>query len=238
MPVSFDPVRVERLPIVVPPPSGEEPDDIGAGHPLREITERVAADQQAWTPDLAALVASFFDEVAPSWSRRDGHTEVLEALQDAMQRGGAMAMPVVELGAGTGAGTRLLADRFDHVVAGDLSSGMLERLPAELAARVRLDSSALPFPDGSIGTLVCVNMLLFPDEVDRVLRTDGALVWVNSIGERTPIHLSVDTLATVLGDGYELTASRAGWGTWVVARVRGRGAPATPRWSARRGRRS
>ena len=67
--------------------------------------------------------------------------------------------------------------------------------------------------DRSIGTLVCVNMLLFAGEVRRVLAPGGALVWVNSIGERTPIHLSADAVAAALGDGVTVTASRCGWGT-------------------------
>ena len=60
-------------------------------------------------------------------------------------------------------------------------------------------------------------MMLFPDEVRRVLRNAGSVVWVNSIGERTPIHLSAAAVAEALGDGFEVSASRAGWGTWAVA---------------------
>ena len=95
---------------------------------------------------------------------------------------------------------------------------MLRLLPAQLASRVRLDASALPFAGASVGTLVCVNMLLFAHEVRRVLAPHGALIWVSSIGERTPIHLSAEQVATALGDDFEVTASRAGWGTWAVAR--------------------
>lgn len=213
-------MHVEHLPPVVPP-SGEAPADIGTGHPMRELTELVASDPDAWTDERASLVAGFFEEIAPVWSTREGRTEVLEALHDALDRGRATAEPVVELGAGTGAGTRILAERFDHVVAGDISAGMLARLSPALASRVRLDASSLPFADGSIGTLVCVNMLLFAGEVRRVLSRSGALVWVNSIGEHTPIHLSAQAVADALGEGFAVTASRAGWGTWAVARRTG-----------------
>jgi hypothetical protein len=51
-----------------------------------------------------------------------------------------------------------------------------------------------------------------------VLAADGALVWVSSIGERTPIHLSSEALAAALGEGFSLTSSRCGWGSWAVAR--------------------
>jgi SAM-dependent methyltransferase len=212
-------VSVEHLPPVVPE-VGEAPEDIGTGHPMREVTERVAADPSAWNAELAALVGSFFDERAPDWAAtRSGPSEVLA---DALDRGlpSGLEGPAVELGAGTGAGTRVLAERVDHVVAGDLAGEMLARLPAALASRVRLDASRLPFPDRSIGVVVCVNMLLFAGEVDRVLEDRGALVWVSSIGERTPIYLAPEAVADALGDGYDVVASRCGWGTWAVARRR------------------
>lgn len=212
--------RVEELPAVVPP-TGEPPEDIGTGHLMRDITELVATDAASWTPELAGRVAGFFDDRAQEWAAH--RSERSDVLIDALDRGvgrgtETLTGPVVELGAGTGAGTRVLAEHADHVVAGDLAGAMLGHLPATLADRVQLDASALPFADRSIGTLVCVNMLLFADEVRRVLAPGGALVWVNSIGERTPIHLSADAVAAALGDGVTVTASRCGWGTWAVAR--------------------
>ncbi len=248
-------MTVLHLPPVVPE-AGEAPEDIGTGHPMREVTERVAADPTAWNADLAALVGAFFDERAPDWAAtRSDRSEVLAealdrgapgapgrpgpegpvALEGSAALGGSVAPegsagpladgpplagPAVELGAGTGAGTRVLAERFDHVIAGDLAGEMLARLPATLASRVRLDAARLPWPDRSVGVVVCVNMLLFADEVDRVLADRGALVWVNSIGERTPIHLSAEAVADAMGDGYDVVASRSGWGTWAVARRR------------------
>jgi SAM-dependent methyltransferase len=201
-------------------PEGDPPEDIGTGHEMRRITEAVAADASAWTPELAAQVGRFFDERAADWhTRSNARSEVV--LADLLDRCDGFAEPMVELGAGTGSGTHHLAERFDHVVAGDLSGEMLRRLPAELASRVRLDASVLPFASGSVGTLVCVNMLLFADEVRRVLAADGALVWVSSIGECTPIHLSAEQVAAALGGDFEVTASRAGWGTWAVARRSG-----------------
>jgi SAM-dependent methyltransferase len=197
---------------------GEPPADIGTGHLMRAVTEQVAADPDAWTPELAARVAAFFDELAPGWQAETSARSQV-ALQDLLTRAtGPLLDPVVELGAGTGAGTAALAAQVDHVVAGDLSAEMLRRLPAGSASRLRLDASALPLRDRSVGTLVCANMFLFPDEVRRVLADRGALVWVNSIGERTPIHLSAERVADALGAGFEVTASRAGWGTWAVAR--------------------
>jgi SAM-dependent methyltransferase len=210
------PGEVRHLPRVVAT-SGEPPDDIGTGHPMREVTERVAADPRWWDAGRAAQVAGAFDELAAGWDQRVHAGELADALGDALDRGGHFRSPVVELGAGTGGGTRLLAERFPDVVAGDLSAGMLARLDSRLAHRLRLDASRLPLRSGSVGTLVCVNMLLFAGEVRRVLGPGGALVWVNSIGPRTPIHLSAGTVSAVLGADFEVVASEAGWGTWAVA---------------------
>ena len=43
-----------------------------------------------------------------------------------------------------------------------------------------------------------VNCFLFPDEVDRVLAPDGVVVWVNSSGAETPIHLPSDDVVAAL----------------------------------------
>lgn len=200
------------------PASGPEPDDIGTGHPMREVTELIADDPTAWTPSLAAHVATFFDELAPGWDHeRSARSDVLV---DALARGlpAEVRGPVLELGAGTGAGTRALGDRFDHVVAADLSPEMLTRLVAASASRVLADARRLPVPAGGVGVLVCVNMFLFADEVRRVLAPDGVLVWVNSIGDRTPIHLSAERVVEVMGPQFTGVASTAGWGTWCVTR--------------------
>ena len=63
-----------------------------------------------------------------------------------------------------------------------------------------------------------VNALLFPAEVARVLAPGGALVWVNSLGDATPIHLSAADVAKALPGGWGGPASDAGWGTWCVLR--------------------
>lgn len=185
---------------------------------MREITELLADDPAAWTPSLAAHVAGFFDELAPGWGQdRSARSEVLV---DALDRGlpAEVREPVLELGAGTGVGTRALVDRFDRVLAADLSTEMLVRLEAPGASRILADARRLPVPDAAVGLLVAVNMFLFADEVRRVLSADGAFVWVNSIGGRTPIHLRSDRVVDALGDGFSGVASTAGWGTWCVAR--------------------
>ena len=213
------PESVTHLPALLTP-VGEPPEDIGSAHPMRQITEAVADDPLAWTPQVAQQVAGFFDEMAEGWAASQSRGRGQEVLQDLLSRSELPTGVVVELGAGTGSGTALLQQHFEQVIAGDLSAEMLKRLPKELGQRVQLDSSALPFATGAVSVLACVNMMLFADEVVRVLAVDGVLIWVNSIGDRTPIHLSAERIAHALPAQFEVTASTANWGTWVLARSR------------------
>jgi hypothetical protein len=89
-----------------------------------------------------------------------------------------------------------------------------------VAPRVQADAAHLPLPSGVCDALVLVNMLLFPAEVDRVVAADGVVVWVNSLAERTPIHLPAEEVAAILPGGWTGVGSRAGGGSWCVLRRR------------------
>ncbi len=183
---------------------------------MRKVTRQVAFED-AWDAERAAKVAALFDSMAHEWDQPGRrHRERWEALEDALDRGGVADGPVLELGSGTGLGTRVLAESFASVVALDLAAEMLAVAPPELGARVRGDASALPVADASIEVIVMVNALLFPSEVDRVLAPSGRIVWVNTIGEQTPIHLPADDVAAALPGEWVGVASRAGTGTWAV----------------------
>ena len=78
------------------------------------------------------------------------------------------------------------------------------------------DGSRLPLADRSIDALILVNMFLFPAEVDRVLAATGVVVWVNSRGPETPIHLTADEVDQALPGRWDGVSSSAGWGTWSV----------------------
>ena len=65
-----------------------------------------------------------------------------------------------------------------------------------------------------------INMLLFPHEVDRVLRPDGVIVWVNTLGDQTPIHLPPDDVVAMLPGEWDGRTARAGTGFWLTARRR------------------
>ncbi len=207
---------ITHLPRVIAEPA-DRPAGADADHPMRVVTRQVAFEPDGWTPTRAAKVAALFNDLAPDWNTRDGIGR-FDPLVDALDRGAVSGDRCVEVGSGTGLATRHLSDRFGSVVAVDLAYEMLSRAPAELAARVLADAACLPLPAGSVDALVLANALLFPFEADRVLAPGGAVVWANSLGDRTPIHLSADEVVAALPGSWHAQASEAGWGTWCVAR--------------------
>lgn len=208
--------ELPRLGPEPPPPAADQAHN--RDHPMRRVTEAVVAEPASWTAERAAGVASVFDELAGGWDDRFGSGSHRVPLIDALDRGGVTGRRVVEVGSGTGLATQVLAERFGSVLAADLSIEMLRRAPADVGFRVRADGARLPLKDGWADVVVLVNAFLFPDEVARVLDGTGAVVWVNSIGDRTPIHLPADRVVAALPGAWDAVASAAGEGTWCVAR--------------------
>lgn len=213
---------IRHLPRVVPAAPGRDP-GAGADHPMRRVTERVAADPTSWDAGLRAEVTTLFDELAGEWHTRSSpHRH--EPLVDALTRGGPFAGPVLEVGSGVGLATGVLERLVgETVVALDVSWEMLRRAPVDIGARVQADASRLPVPAGSLGLVVLENTLLFGPEVDAALAPGGAVAWVNSNGDRTPIHLPAEAVADALPGAWDGVASEAGWGTWCVLRRSGEG---------------
>jgi SAM-dependent methyltransferase len=192
----------------------------GSDHPMRAVT-RAIAFEGIWDGDRSALVQGIFDGLAPEWTAtRDGPGRALPLL-DALDRGAVTGETVIELGSGTGLVSRHLQERFGRVVSVDLSFEMLRHGIAE-TPQVNADAAHLPLPTGVADALVLMNMFLFPAEVARCLAPSGALVWVNSRAEDTPIHLTADEVVdslTAAGTGsWSGMASRAGEGSWCVLR--------------------
>ncbi len=187
---------------------------------MRVLTRAVALGEP-WTPDDAARVTAVFDSMAASWSADHVDDTKAAPVRDALDRSDVpLGGTWLEIGSGTGAGTFVLADRVGALVATDLSPEMLRHAPAELAPRVNADASTLPFADDSFDAALMVNMLLFPDEVDRVLRHDGVVVWVNTLGDQTPIHLPVEDVVAALQGEWTAVTARAGTGFWATVRRR------------------
>ena len=191
-----------------------------AEHPMRRVTRQIAFEPDGWTSERQAKLVELFDGLAPTWPTAD-EIGLVTPLTDAFDRGLAAAPParrsrLVDLGGGNGRATGIMAEQFPGTVIVDLSFGMLIRVPAGLAHRIQADAARLPFPGGSIDVLVCANMFLFPDEAVRVLGHGGVLVWVNSWGADTPIHLRADEVDAALPGDWAGVASAAGEGTWSV----------------------
>jgi Methyltransferase domain len=192
----------------------------GADHPMRIATRRAAGlDPGGWTPELRGDVGAFFDAMSSEWHMRTSPQRaavVLDALERGLGRRDSRVGVAVEVGSGIGAYSGLLAQRFATVLAIDLSLAMLRLAPSGTAHRIQADAAALPVRDSCSTAVVLINAFLFPAEVDRILARDGAVVWVNSSGEQTPIFLSAEDLLSALPGRWTGTASQAGEGTWCV----------------------
>ena len=194
----------------------------GRDHPMRIATRRAAGlDPGGWTPELRNEVGAFFDAMSSEWHTRTSPQRaavVLDALERGLGRRDSRVGVAVEVGSGIGAYSGLLAQRFATVLAIDLSLAMLRLAPGGIAHRIQGDGAMLPLRDSCAAVVVLVNAFLFPAEVDRILARDGAVVWVNSSGEQTPIFLSAEDLLSALPGTWMATASQAGEGTWCVLR--------------------
>lgn len=192
------------------------PDRFGSDHPIREVTDQIVAGD-GWSAGRRRRIAETFDELSAGWHESHSTDLRLAPLEDVLDRGELGEGRLVELGAGTGAATERIARRRPLAAAVDLSPGMLSAADHSLAPFVRADASQLPFPDRSVDIFVLVNMFLFATEIGRVLAPDGRLVWVNTMGEETPIHLTPETVVDALPGTWSAVASRAGTGLWCVA---------------------
>lgn len=216
MPTLFDhnEVMVRQLPPshdVTPPTSFAGPD-----HPIRLITRQIAFEK-GWSPGRATKVGELFDSMAAEWHESHSDPLRLSPVRDALERGGLdLADTWLELGAGTGAATEVIKPSVETLIAFDLSLAMLNNGATVATAKVQADSSALPVRDGAASVVVCVNMFLFPAEVDRVLSRMGQLLWVNTMGDQTPIHLPVADVVAALPGEWDGVTALAGTGFWAV----------------------
>ncbi len=214
---------IQRLPVAAVeghPPSGYGDES----HPMRVMTRRIAGlSPGGWDATARCEVADLFDSLAPEWHTR-GSPERTAVVADAFERGGLGDGPrelAAEVGSGIGAYSGMVAERFASTLAVELALGMARRAPAGPAHRVLADGGSLPAPDRSVDAVVLVNTFLFLAEVDRILRPGGALAWVNTSGEQTPIHLTTAEVVEALPFTVTGVESRAGAGTWCVLRRSG-----------------
>ncbi|MBA3281173.1 MAG: methyltransferase domain-containing protein [Acidimicrobiia bacterium] len=211
---------IRDLPGTIEPAAGDPPPGLASDHPMRTLTRIVAFDPDGWTEQRRRQVVSLFDELADDWSSRDVPGREAPVI-DALDRGIASAPPAdrrvaLDIGAGNGINTRHLAPHLPVLVSVDISFEMVRNAPVGPAMRVQGDASRLPTPDGAVDVLVLANAFLFPAEVERALSPTGVVVWVNSRGTGTPIHLLATEVDAALPGEWAGVASTAGWGTWSV----------------------
>lgn len=211
--VRLDPDRsqhgkvVDPEAVLAPPP--EE-------HPMRRVTREVAFEG-GWSRSRAHKVRELFDSKAGEWDAPRSEPVRVAPIRDAVSRGGLVSGPWLELGAGTGIGTRILSPALRSLVAVDMAMAMLKATPVVAAPQVRGDASCLPFGDSVFAGVAMINMLLFPSEMDRVLGERGQVLWVNTSGASTPIHLTPEELLTALPGEWTGRWACSGQGFWVVA---------------------
>lgn len=217
-PTGFNDTMDSRLTQLPDHPGATEPEPFaGPDNPMRMMT-RATAFGEAWTPANSSRVQEIFDGMAESWS--ETHVDPVKAapVEDALDRGD---LPLdgrwLEVGSGTGAGARILDGRVESLICTDLAAEMLRHAP-DLSPRVRADASELPFPDRSFDAILLINMLLFPTEIDRLLRSAGSILWVNTLGDQTPIHLPPFDVLDALPGAWTGFTARAGTGFWLTAR--------------------
>jgi SAM-dependent methyltransferase len=149
------------------------------------------------------VLRNAFGEVAGEYDRlRPGPSP--EALDWLLPAG---ATDVLEIGAGTGILTRLLAERISHVLAVEPDDRMRALLPATPGIEVRAGwAEALPLDDSTVDAVVAASAWHWVDEeravpeVARVLRPGGRLALVWSGPDR-----SVDWMRSLWAGGIELS---------------------------------
>lgn len=207
---------VHQLDRAVPAPAGKPVIADASG--MQDGARRIALDRSAWTPDVAAFTTQLFDQLASVWNA-ERSTGRADPLLDALARGGDFPSGIcLEIGSGTSEFTPILADAFGRVIALDISMAMLRQADPPPGARVRADAARLPLADQAVVAVACVDTLLFPAEISRVLAPGGVLIWVNQLGADGPLFLPTTTVIEALGGGWEAVEADAGWGKWAVVR--------------------
>ena len=212
-------MKITYLPTIHP--RSKSVRDTGSNSRMRDITRDVVYKNE-WNSNLAEEVKKLFDEKAADWSTTRNIPARGVPVLDAFERGEVHGKRVVDLGAGTGLATQILEKNFENVVALDISKEMIKNSVVLETPQVCADGSRLPFASNSIDVFLAMNMILFPNEIERCLKAEGFLVWVSSRGSDTPIYLSPEEVVDLMSTNSEFSwsgvSAYALEGSWLVAR--------------------
>jgi SAM-dependent methyltransferase len=163
----------------------------------RLATDVVVRRPTLW-PLFRPLLRRAFDRLAPVWDATR-QSDTFAPYEAALGRVSGPIGDALDVGTGTGAGARLVAERFPdaRVVGIDVAPAMLEEarklLPSDLADQVEFregDAARLPFAPASFDLIAHGNMIPFLDELARVLRPGGWTLFAFSSGAETPIYVA------------------------------------------------
>jgi len=141
-----------------------------------------------------------FDRLAPEWDAtrvsRPRLAPIIAALDvvDPPRR-------ALDVGTGTGAVARLLAERWPgaEVTGVDVSPGMIEEARRLGSERYEVgDAAALPFESGVFDLVTLNNMIPFFAELARITASGGHVAIAYSMGPRTPIWVPLDRVRAEL----------------------------------------
>jgi SAM-dependent methyltransferase len=209
--------RLEDGPAATAPP----PQLHGAAHASRSLADRFL---RSGAGDAAAVVElhRIYADEAETWSAwAESQPDYLAPLRHALTH--LPPRPIrrvtLEVAAGTGQATALLAGTADAVLATDAVAEMVRRGAARVpgVTWAVADAARLPVRDGTVDLVVCCNAVFALAEAERVLADDGVLLVVSSFAEMTPIRHAPQGLLDLL-PAWTMTWARAAHGEWAMFR--------------------
>lgn len=171
----------------------------------RLTTDAVTRNPRLWR-FFRPLMRRQFDSMAARWDSMR-MPESFAPFERALDAVAPPPSDALDLGTGTGDGAFAIARRFPEakVTGVDVAEAMLaearRKTPPELSDRVRFeagDASALRFPDQQFDLVTLANMIPFFDELGRLVKPEGQVLFAFSGGAETPIYVSSDRLRAEL----------------------------------------